>query len=87
MTNQPISTNVSPSPKKSQPIFTHFDFPAAMQQVKDGKKVTRLEWDDPMILVFLNEHLQITLPKNKYAPCDLIVSDGDIFGDDWYVVD
>ena len=61
-------------------------FPEAMQAIIDGKRITKLEWDDDKIVVYLDEHLKITLPENSYKPSDLILSDGDIFGNDWRIV-
>ena len=67
----------------AQPGMT---FPEAMQAIIDGKRITKLKWDDAKIVVYLDVHLKITLPENSYKPSDLILSDGDIFGNDWRIV-
>lgn len=60
------------------------NFPAALQEVIDGKRVTRLEWNDPNIYVLLwNGYLSI---KNYTGYHRLLVGDGDLFSDDWIVV-
>jgi hypothetical protein len=63
------------------------DFFDALRQVRDGRRITKLEWDDPAcFLQMLNGHLMIYKPSTaKYH--DLIVSDGDMFGEDWIVTE
>jgi len=58
------------------------DFPDAIRAVIDGKRVTKLEWNDPNIVVYLDGHLKITLEGSAR---DLIVSDGDMLGKDWVI--
>lgn len=66
--------------------FKTLDFPAAMQAVKEGKNVTKLEWNNPNILVCLNGgRLRIKLEDGLFH--DLLVSDGDILGEDWVVLE
>lgn len=67
------------------------DFPDAMREVILGKKVTRLEWNDPTIFVFLrtketdaDDRLKITRDGKTF---DLLVSSGDMDGKDWVVVE
>ena len=60
------------------------DFPDAMRAVAGGSKVTKLEWDNPEIVVWLDEHLRIKLADGIIH--DLIVSDGDMIGEDWVIV-
>lgn len=61
------------------------DFMDALRAVIDGKAITKLEWDDPSIHVILkNERLMILLDDGILHP--LIVTLGDLLGDDWVVV-
>lgn len=66
---------------------TLLDFPAAMKAIIDGQEVSKKEWDDSRTRVLLfNGHLSIKLHRNRYVPLDMIVSDGDLFGKDWFIV-
>ena len=60
-------------------------FPEAMQRVIDGARLTRVEWDNPKVCVFLVDGLL----KIRFADGSLkalIVSDGDMQATDWYEV-
>lgn len=95
MSNQ--SPQSSPRPRGSAPQkkvaqlnrveeVNKLDFPAAMKAVKEGKKVTKLEWNNPSIVVFLNGGmLRIILEDGKLY--DLKPSEGDILGIDWVVIE
>lgn len=51
----------------------------------DGKKVTRVEWKNEQIYGELRDN---TLQLNKMGKVHAwIVSDGDMMGEDWYVID
>jgi len=72
-----------PSPTKAPPLL--IDFPTAMQAVKDGKRVTKREWDDPSTWCELRGQwlmIRISGVWNAWS-----VSDGDVLGEDWYVLD
>lgn len=72
----------SPSPSK-----TLLDFYAALKETAEGRKITRLEWDNDKIVVsFSSDHLRIALPGNNYIPCDLILTLADVAATDWYVM-
>lgn len=75
----------SPTPPKPSNVV-EFDFYAAMQRVEqDSAKVTRLEWKDTNIYVYLfNDRLSIRLADGKLNT--LIVSRADMQGTDWVVV-
>lgn len=61
------------------------DFPDALRAVMGGKSITKQEWDNPEIKVALHAlHLSIIRDKGWQ---DLIVTDGDLFGTDWVVID
>lgn len=71
---------------KSENLVVEFDFPDAVRQILLGKKITKLEWDNPEYYILLQDgHLRIHKPDGKFY--DLIVSDGDMAGTDWVVVE
>lgn len=79
-----------PTPKRKpageMPKPTTMDFPEALRQVIKGKKITKLEWGNPKFFVYLwNSHL--SLQKEDGENYDLIVSDGDLMGLDWVVLE
>jgi hypothetical protein len=60
-------------------------FPQAMERVVSGKRVTRIEWYNKTIFVeLLNGFLSIKQPTGYHQ---LIVSEGDMRGEDWIVVE
>ena len=70
------------SPTPSAPPL--MDFPTAVAMVIEGKKITKLEWDDPGVVGALHEgRLMILLDDGLWHPW--IVSDGDLLGRDWVV--
>ena len=83
------SPKVSPTPKQGTipPVdeYSRVDFPDAMRAIIDnGAKVTKLEWDNPEIVVWLESTLKIRLADGSIH--DLIISDGDMIGEDWVIV-
>jgi hypothetical protein len=61
------------------------DFPEAMRQVINGKKVTKLEWKNNNYYGFLNgQWLMIHKPDGKLYVWK--VNDGDMLGTDWVVI-
>lgn len=55
----------------------------ALRAVVQGFRITKLEWKDDRVVVFLNGTLKIKKPDGVH---DLIISDGDMFGEDWVIV-
>ena len=75
----------SPVVVKDEPKEKEMDFAEAIKEILEGKKVTKLEWDDPKTYLALQGgHLQIH--KSKGTDHDLIVSEGDMRGEDWVLV-
>lgn len=84
----------SPSSDPNKPVG--MDFATAIQQVIEGKRVTRLEWGNPEIwlMMFVWSNINPKTPTGKYltihhadgAMNPLAISDGDLAGDDWVVV-
>jgi hypothetical protein len=60
-------------------------FPGAIQRVVDGGKVTKLEWDDPAIYIFLHNGY-LSIKKKDGAIPQLLVSEADMLGNDWVSV-
>lgn len=62
-----------------------YTFPEAMKKVIEGKKVSRLEWNDESVVIFLDgEYLSIQYGTK--TPNKLYIRDGDLLGTDWIVV-
>jgi hypothetical protein len=63
-----------------------FDFPEAIRCITFGMKVTKLEWADPeYFLQLVDTHLKIHKPDGKFY--DLIITDGDLVGEDYKVIE
>lgn len=61
-------------------------FPAVIQAVIDGKKITKLEWGDQEYYGLLkNGFLMLHKPDGKFY--QWIISDGDLAGQDWVILD
>lgn len=66
-------------------VIAEMDWPAAQGAVIDGKKVTRKEWGNSEIRVFLADGL-LKIRKADGSLHALLVSDGDMLANDWVVV-
>ena len=75
-----VSPKINPTNYPEQTM----DFPNAIRAVTDGAKVTKLEWDNPDVIVWLEGRLKIKLADNTIH--DLIVTDGDMIGEDWVII-
>ena len=85
MNHSPLPVNRKVE-KAIELLAKKYTFPEAMQKVIEGKKVSRLEWNDEKTYGFLNgKHLSIQY-SNKPDNFQWIVSDGDMIGTDWIVV-
>jgi transposase len=74
---------VSPKAKPKLETVVQLDFYSALKEVAQGKKITKLEWNDVETYLFLQDgRLKI---KNEKGIFDLIVSDGDMNGLDWII--
>jgi len=75
----PVSSPVVSKQKK-------MDFSAIVKELISGKRLTRLEWDNKDIYIFLSDQrLRIYHPETNMIH-DLVVSLGDLDGKDWVVV-
>jgi hypothetical protein len=78
--------NTSPVGIKKEKPVVMMDFPSAMKEVIQGRKVRRIEWESEEVFVFLHDkYLSIQYPGKSPSP--LLVSDGDLMGEDWIVLE
>jgi hypothetical protein len=79
----------SPTPRKPQDHLpstkSGIGFPAAMQAVKEGKKVHKLEWQDKEYYGFLNGDI-LSLHKPDGKNYQWIINDGDLQGEDYLIL-
>jgi hypothetical protein len=62
-----------------------FDFPSAINKIIDGKKITKQEWGNKDIYGILSGGFLMIHNQNKLS--QWIISDGDLMGNDWEVVE
>ena len=77
----------SPIPKKSDKLPT-MSFYEALQQLAEGKKIKRLEWDNanyPEAYMLLKDGKVQLYKAGKFY--DVIINDGDLAGLDWIVLE
>lgn len=78
-----VGEGMSPTPQKAA---VEMDFPDALREVIAGKKITKLEWCNKEVYVELrDEKLEIMRDNGKYY--HLLLSEGDIKGEDFVVID
>ena len=61
------------------------NFPEAISAIIEGKKITKLEWNDKEIYGVLNDNI-LMLHKKDGIMYNWMLSDGDLLGEDWIVV-
>lgn len=73
--------STSPVPKRKVEMLSFAD---ALREVLNGKKMTRVAWDDTDVFIYLEgEFLSINMNGKIHQ---LIVSVGDMEGIDWYAL-
>ena len=78
-----ISRKFSPSPTAKK--FSGISFTDAIKAVMEGKKIWRKEWKDKGYYGHrLDETLMLHKPDGK--DYEWIITDGDMFGEDWEVL-
>jgi len=89
--DEPISPTTSPLPNTNGPLIisqTEMTFYEALKLIADGKRITKLEWDDKRTYGLLKEGmLQIHKSgeaEEKTHPW--IINDGDINGEDFIIL-
>ena len=60
-------------------------FAQAMDEVINGKSISKKEWDNPLIFCCLKEGI-LMIKLNK-GWCSWIISESDMVGNDWYIVE
>jgi hypothetical protein len=73
-----------PEVKLNKVEVTGMTFPQAIQKVIDGKKIARKEWENTDYCFLNGEWLSIHRNGNDYI---WKVNDGDLNGNDWFVVE
>lgn len=63
-----------------------FDFPVAVRQVIEGKKITRVEWGNEKIYGFLNRDNGHVMLHKEDGNHDWIMTEGDLVGEDWRTI-
>jgi hypothetical protein len=66
--------------------LAELNFPEAIKAIMSGKSVTRKEWGNADIFIFLGDGF-LQIQKEDNSVHRLIVSEGDMLGTDWYIVD
>jgi len=80
-----ISPQESPTMKKLVYDEPNMSFNEALEAIKNGKKVTKEEWDSEETYGHLqDEHLRLHKPDGKSY--HWILSVGDLEGEDYYVI-
>ncbi len=75
---------ISPTPSRIADEI-HLSFYDALKVVTDGKKITKIEWENPEIYGFLDGEI-LKLHKDDGKNYQWIVSEGDLIGNDWIVL-
>jgi hypothetical protein len=85
MATNKVMTSPVPEDSPVVVIVKKMNFCEAISEVLLGKKVTKLEWGDPeYYLKLMNDKLVLHKPDGKFY--DLIVSYGDMTGEDYMLV-
>jgi hypothetical protein len=72
---------VSPRPSK-----TTLTFIEALQEIQNGRLVTKLQWDNDRFFCGLQgDRLQLHKPDGVWS--DWVITTGDMNGDDWVIYD
>lgn len=83
MVEQPTTPATSPVIKKVE--VETFDFPEAMRRVIDGKKVTRVEWNDRNEFAVFKDNFLMIHTKGKFHTWKDI-NGNDLMAKDWIEV-
>jgi len=73
--------------KRSSPVIVkpiEMDFPEALRVVIEGKKITKLDWENRDTYISLRGGFLSLYQDGKWHR--LLVSDGDLLGQDWVTV-
>ena len=70
----------SPLPKKTETL----DFPSAMREVMNGRRIRRQEWEDEATHCTLHKGMLLIHQNGENR--GWVISDGDMEGQDWVVI-
>ena len=71
---------------KQSPVPTaNMDFPNAIRRVIEGKKITKLEWDNENIYGVLKDGFLMIYRNGKFN--QWVISEGDLMGADWVILE
>jgi hypothetical protein len=65
-------------------VDAHLNLFQALEQVSQGKKIAKLEWGKSFHVCLQDSKLQLIKPDNKAY--DWVISDGDLAGTDYIVI-
>lgn len=65
-------------------LEAHLDFYEALREVSDGRRITRQAWEEGFWVMLHDGRLRIHKPDGVLY--DLIVSEGDMFAEDWMLL-
>jgi hypothetical protein len=75
----------TPTPTAVGGPAVQMPFSAAIALVAAGRRITKLEWDNPsMYLALVDERLVVKKADGTFAP--VLLSSGDLLGTDWVVL-
>ncbi len=72
-------------PTKILAEITKLNFFDALKEVAEGKKITRIEWNNIKIYGFLNQDI-LSLHKKDGKNYQWIINEGDLLAEDWVVL-
>ncbi len=81
-------TALSHSPTIYKEEEKKLSFFEALKAVKEGKKITKLEWNDKQVYGFLynNNNNILCLHQKNGEINSWILNDGDLLGNDWIIL-
>ena len=89
ITTSPLPEMVAQSPLKetlsTKPKTKEMNFYDALKEIMEGRKVTKLEWNDPKFYGVLDD-TRLKLHKPDDLLYSWILTDGDIGGEDYIIV-
>ena len=81
--------SASPTPEAEEVVkdLLKVDFYTALKGAINGKKITKLEWDNVKFYAYFNTDTEyLTLHKDDDKDYDFILRSFDVAGDDWIVL-
>lgn len=76
---------MSPTSKLKSYKSRNMDFYSALKEVERGKKITKEEWEENGVYVYLKGEF-LTLRKADGKDYNFIIRDADMLGTDWQVI-